>query len=474
MRAPDAAEQASGIADDLEVRRSGFSNARRRISRGDPLSQPIHDDEFAAWMAGLGPFERSPRLAIAVSGGADSLALTLLADRWARALGGRVVGLTVDHGLREGSSDEARQIGRWLAERRIEHHCLPWMGEKPESGIQHRARTARYRLLNDWCREEGCLHLLLAHHRLDQAETVQIRRDRQSGDAGLAGMSPIREISGLRLLRPLLGVEKARLTESLKMMGQPWIDDPSNRNPAFARTHLRRESLDDDGLLALADKKGRRRQQRDFQVAKALVNHVVIDPAGFIKLDAEGFSRLPRDLARDLLMRALMTIGGRAYPPRGDSLSRLLDDLRHSSPPETRTLAHCLILKRRDCCLIIPEKASTDITPLRPGSWRRFDDRFKLRLASKRPGLCLGSLGNAGRQAKNALLQKGPQRRLPALIRRTLPSLWEDGVFAECQRLVAIPHLGLFDQGMTPEDVDLRFCPRIALAQAAFTPHMTP
>jgi tRNA(Ile)-lysidine synthase len=129
-----------------------------------------------------------------VSGGPDSLALAILADRWARARGGEAWALIVDHGLRPESAAEAATVGGWLAARGIPHAVLPWPGEKPTTGIQEAARAARYRLLADWCAAHGCLHLLTAHHRDDQAETYLIRHRAGSFVDGLAGMSVVREL----------------------------------------------------------------------------------------------------------------------------------------------------------------------------------------------------------------------------------------------------------------------------------------
>ena len=103
--------------------------------------------EFARQMAALGPFEPKPRIAVAVSGGADSMALALLAAGWARKAGGAAIMLTVDHGLRRESAAEARQVARWMRARKIAHHTLRWAGAKPESNIAAAARAARYGLL---------------------------------------------------------------------------------------------------------------------------------------------------------------------------------------------------------------------------------------------------------------------------------------------------------------------------------------
>ena len=154
-------------------------------------AKPISKKEFAASMAALGPFERPPALAVAVSGGADSMALTLLAADWAAARRGSIVALTVDHRLRNESRAEAKQVAAWLAARGIEHKILAWTGEKPSSDVQAAAREKRYELLEDWCRRQGILHLLVAHNLDDQAETFLLRLGRGSGLYGLSGMASV-------------------------------------------------------------------------------------------------------------------------------------------------------------------------------------------------------------------------------------------------------------------------------------------
>src|SRR5947208_13396457 len=163
---------------------------------------PLTLGELGAALAAIGGFDARPFIAVAVSGGPDSLALTILADRWVRERAGQLAALTVDHGLRPEGAEEAQTVGRWMATRGIKHHVLAWSGPKPATGIQEAARAARYGLLAEWCRAEGCLHLLTAHHREDQAETYLIRRRAGSGIDGLAGMSALREMVGIRLVRP--------------------------------------------------------------------------------------------------------------------------------------------------------------------------------------------------------------------------------------------------------------------------------
>ncbi|MGH7088971.1 MAG: ATP-binding protein, partial [Stellaceae bacterium] len=122
--------------------------------------EPVTANEFAALMARFAPFERRPHLAIAVSGGADSLALALLARRWAADAGGSITALTVDHRLRPESGAEAAGVAARLARGGIAHRILVREGMPPAANIEAAARAWRYRLLESWCGANGVLHLL--------------------------------------------------------------------------------------------------------------------------------------------------------------------------------------------------------------------------------------------------------------------------------------------------------------------------
>jgi len=433
--------------------------------------EALDDQTFAACMAVLEPFEDAPFLAIAVSGGADSLALTLLANRWARQRGGHVVGLTVDHGLRSSSADEARQTGTWLHAHHIEHHVLTWTGKKPRSGLQHRAREARYAFLTDWCRQHHCLHLMTAHHRVDQAETVAIRKERQSGDTGLAAMAVIRELRGLRLLRPLLGIDRSALEASLQAAKQNWINDPTNANPAFTRNRLRQTDLDIDALLHEAERYGKRRSSADRRLATTLVHNVRIDPAGFARVQRQGFLALPEGDAIDLLVRLLITVGGRPYPPRKRALLRLVHTMREThltgeTPPSSGTLAGCRILRYRHEWLICRERLHERPVDLIPGQPLRWESHFRITLKARHDGLTVKPLGDRGRWAENTLILKEKTRTLPGPVKARLPSIYRG------DRLLAVPALGLFSDELPPAAINLRFCPDLPLANAGFMPHI--
>ena len=167
------------------------------------------------------------------------MGLVILANRWARQRGGQVTALTIDHGLRKGAAKEAAKVGKWLAKYSIKHEILRWRGDKPITGIQEAARNARYGLMDQWCKNNHILHLLLAHTLDDQAETLLMRFQRGSGLDGLAAMSVQRELTHCRLLRPILDYSRNALREFLNYQGQGWLEDPSNNDSRFFRTRVR-------------------------------------------------------------------------------------------------------------------------------------------------------------------------------------------------------------------------------------------
>jgi tRNA(Ile)-lysidine synthase len=190
-------------------------------------------------------FENLSGLLIAVSGGPDSLALMRLALRWRDLLrrdSGSGVALhaaTVDHGLRPDSGAEAAQVGRWARDLGLDHAILPWRGDKPATGIQEKARAARYALLFDHARVLGAEAVAVAHHADDQWETVLIRLARGSGISGLSGMARDQNFGAGRLIRPLLGLSKQALVDFCRREGQEFFDDPANSSPFFARARWR-------------------------------------------------------------------------------------------------------------------------------------------------------------------------------------------------------------------------------------------
>jgi tRNA(Ile)-lysidine synthase len=414
------------------------------------VSKPISRREFERAMAALGPFERAPHLALAVSGGSDSMALALLASDWARSRSGKATALIVDHGLRAGSDAEARKVRGWLRARAIPAHSLTWQGPKPRANIQAAARAARYALLSGWCAKHGVRHLLLAHQQEDQAETLLLRLARGSGLDGLAAMAPVSLSGEVRLLRPLLHFPRARLVATLQAEGQGWIEDPSNRDPRHARARLRallpalaQEGLTTERLAATAARLARARQALESAVEALLARAATLDPAGYATLDRVALASAPAEIALRALAALLQTLGGGDYTPRLARLERLYREIGQGLPA-ARTLGGCRILRLRlsdpTRLLICREPAAlalpAAVTPGKPAFW---DGRFRLLLvrrpAAARGALRLGALGAEGWRSVKMAQPALADSPIPAPARPSLPALFDlDGP-------LLVPHL---------------------------------
>ena len=420
-----------------------------------PLDAKEFADRLDPLLAGDGAIAG---LALAVSGGADSMALALLARAWGRVRRRRIVALTVDHGLRPESARETAQVRAWLRARGVEHHILRWRGAKPVSNRQATARAARYALLSSWCRRHGVRHLALAHQLEDQAETFLLRAGRGSGVDGLAAMAPRRAAHGLILLRPLLGVARARLEAHLESVGQTWIEDPSNRDPAYARTRVRLAlaMLAPHGLAArrFADTAGRMARVRaaleaasDALIALAVTPH----EAGYCLVAAKALVAAPEEIALRALARVLMAVAGADLPPRLVRLERLLDAIRGATAGRGKTLLGCRILHWGDGLLVCREAvAAAPALALRPGLAQVWDGRFRVMVKrSAIKGLRVAALGDAWR-GPDTDSAASIWANLPVPARSSLPALWHRG------RVVALPAIGWIGPGRAAKNAGFR------------------
>ena len=337
-------------------------------------------------MQPLGPWAGTVRVALAVSGGPDSLCLALLAARWAAAEGIGTIGLIVDHGLRQASAHEAALTMRRLSSRGIPSRILALSGLQQGAALAERARTARYAALTSCCREDGIVDLLVGHHAGDQAETVLMRRRAGSGPDGLAGMATLVETDDLRMLRPLLALAPERLRLTLRASGLDWVEDPSNHDARALRTRLRHELGDPAGQPGLADSllreagaEGDRRMARDIEQAALLARGAMLRP--------EGFALLPPALLPARALSAMIrTVTGAAYPPMLESVAGLIRNPRPATVAGARLVPAGKLgpgwLLLREAAQVGPAVAAT--------SGALWDNRFRLRMqAGEVPPHCL-------------------------------------------------------------------------------------
>lgn len=360
------------------------------------------------------------RLGIAVSGGSDSLALLhLLAEAFADD-DTQLLVATVDHGLRDGSADEARHVAQCCAALGLSHETLNWADGPCAGNLQANARRARYALLAEWALRNDLVDLAVGHTADDQAETVVMRMARASGVQGLSGMAVRRTEEGITLIRPMLGLRRAVLREYLTARGVSWCEDPGNQNPRFERIRARRALKELEPLGISAEVLGRIAQlQRkaneainwySFLEARQLVQL----RAGAFNMDRKRLRALPDEIARRLLNETLSWIGGQIYPPRAAASMDLLHAARSG---RGLTLSGCQLLHRGRLLWICRELKAVDTEHCPTEAL--WDGRWML-TGPAAPDLSFRALGPEGLRGLKHWRDSG----LPGAVLQVTPGVW--------------------------------------------------
>jgi tRNA(Ile)-lysidine synthase len=398
---------------------------------------PINNDELDTLFALL---DGLPRVVLAVSGGADSMALMHLFARWRdRTVSPPpdAVVVTVDHGLRASAADEAKFVAEAAAGLGLPHVILTWTGKKPKSRLQELARAARYRLLGDFAQANAIAAVVTAHHQDDQAETVLMRLARGSGLDGLSGMAPQTTRDGVDLLRPLLGVSKARLLATLGAAGQTWCEDPSNTDAAFervrvrqAQAHLEALGLSSPSLAASARRLQQARQALDAVVTGFVGKACTISRYGYVDVARAALVAEPREIVIRVVQRALRAVGD-ARQVRLSKIEALCDGLLGHNQVAT-TLAGCLVVPRGQTISFFREPGRSGLPEivLNPGDKVLWDSRFEVFASPVLDGpVAIRALGRSACEAVKEQLETLPREALVAL-----PAVWRD------DHRAALPH----------------------------------
>tara|TARA_B100000780_G_scaffold13535_1_gene9135 strand:- start:250 stop:1284 length:1035 start_codon:yes stop_codon:yes gene_type:complete len=303
-------------------------------------------------------------IAVAVSGGPDSLALAYLTKCYSIKNKIKVKYFIVDHKLRKESSLEAETVKNILNKIGVSCKILKWNGKKPSKNIQAEARDKRYSLLANECKKSNIKYLLLGHHVNDLFENFFIRLVRGSGLKGLISFSKNTKYKNknLNILRPLLDLEKNDLLNISNKVFNFFVKDPSNTNKDYKRTRIRNllKSLDKEGLdknklkLTINNLKDSDKSIR-FYVNKNLQNNVVF----LQKNNAYILSSSFFDQSHEVIFRSLTTViqelGKNYYPVRGKSINQLIERINAKSFSKV-TLGGCFIDRINDTILISKEK----------------------------------------------------------------------------------------------------------------------
>ena len=426
---------------------------------------PIGDDEADGLLCPA--FAGFETVLLAVSGGADSMALLHLTARWRARLGPGAPAVsvaTVNHGLRPEAAGEAAWVAAQANALGLDHRILVWDGPKPGTGLQEAARAARYRLLAEHlvASAPGPGAVAVAHHLDDQAETLLMRLARGSGVDGLSGMRARRELSSaprVDLVRPLLALPKARLVATLRASDVGWLDDPSNELERFERVRLRRAGpalaaagLGNDKLALSATRLARARAALE-QATDTLETAAVDDHGGcHADIMRAALAGAPEEIVLRLLARVLTNMGGQQTAPRLSRLEALAARLTDGAVLAGATLGGCHVEASAHQIRVFrePGRRGLPVCTLEPGARLLWDGRFIV------SGTAAGDAPVVVRALSPAELADvrrtgGASPTIPRRAALTLPSVW-DG-----DRLLAVPHLGLSAGGPSFE---ARFVPR--------------
>ena len=300
---------------------------------------------------------RGAKMAVGVSGGIDSMCLLY----WLHEVGADIVCLHVNHRLRAEADTETEYVASVCKKLNIPYHAFYWEDEKPENGLEAAAREARYKMMTDFCHENGIEYLLTAHQSDDQIETFLMNLSRGSGLYGLSAMLPQSKRNGITILRPLLEVSRAELKKYCDDNNIKYFIDSMNSDDHYKRVkirqnrHLLDDKLDisDTRILLAIQNLARTREWMD----KYISNRIEMVTRSWGAMFAASFLFDEEEEIRLKFMGMLIQrIGGNDYPVRLNSLQKALCNLQTDCK---FTLGHCTIRRLNDRILIVPEGKRT-------------------------------------------------------------------------------------------------------------------
>lgn len=351
--------------------------------------------EFSPFVPHLKPVDWCSPVAIAVSGGGDSMALlaSVLQLRQRDALTAPLHVLTVDHGLRSGSASEAAFVADFCNSHDVHHAVLTWSGAKPSSAVAERARMKRRDLLLEACRARGVRQLLLGHTLDDVAETL-LMRVRRGGLRGHAGIAPETHYPGLRVLRPFLSLRRDDLRIALRRSGIAWIDDPTNENVLYERPRARQKLQDMDlgdfkteRVAAYASLMGRWRAVMARHIA-TVIDASCTRIGADVQVRADLLGPVPYIIAVETVRELVRFVGGDAYmvdfPQAKEAVRRLTAE---DGGGKTFSSGRCVLSAGSgDIWTISRALRDLPVTPIEAGQSVLWDGRFIVQLAMEASG----------------------------------------------------------------------------------------
>ncbi len=304
------------------------------------------------------------KIAVAISGGSDSMALTLFLQEFCLKNKIELFAITINHKIRASSDKESLKLNNFLKKQKIPHQILEisWQ-EKPTSNLEAKMREARYELLYSYCAENKIKYLFLGHHLGDAAENFLIRLFRGSGLDGLCPILEISDFKKIKLVRPLLNFHKEELQSFLKANKIKWFEDESNEDEKFLRNKIRKflDSFPEKNLIEkrINNSSEEIAKTRDLfdQMMLLEAKKAFTFQANKILINLENFKKINEKFALKILALNVAKLAKKPYKPRLEKLKKfyewILNDIYH----KPRDFYGCIAKKYDKFSLVIlPQK----------------------------------------------------------------------------------------------------------------------
>ncbi len=297
---------------------------------------------------------------VAVSGGADSLALAFFSKIYSIKKSLKVKYFLVDHKLRKNSSAEALFVKNLLKNYSIYLDILIWNGKKPTSNIQAVARKKRHNILINHSKKFKINHILFGHHEDDLYENFFIRLLRGSGLKGIVSLDKKTLINKVNILRPLIQVKKKDLIYVSKKVFNKYVEDPSNEDEIFKRVRIRNliKNLENEGFdknkfkLSIQKLKSVDQSIQYFCGKNLRENSIISNNKAVLNKE---FFNFPQEVLFRSFSQILHLVGKKYFPPRGKKIINILENLQNNITSKS-TLGNCVIKKINKTVIVLKER----------------------------------------------------------------------------------------------------------------------
>jgi tRNA(Ile)-lysidine synthase len=390
----------------------------------------------------------SSGVALAVSGGADSIAMLFLASNWAKNNSINLTIFSVDHKLRAESVSELEFVRETVMSLGHEFIPLEWRHSGQKTSIQERARDARYNMMSEKCHELSINTLLTAHHYDDFLENYLMRKNKKSGILGLSNSESM-YFNNIQVLRPFCSIKKKILVDYLNSNSIKWVEDSSNNSDLYERNVIRKQlasfSAEESRSLEIeVEKVSKQAHDLNERFIEAIAKIVQFNNFGFANINLELYKKLDHEIAVYLINFVLTNVSGKLETPRYRSVEKLVKNITSGDCFDC-SLHGCILRGVSNKLMIFREKSAIDIIPKSLKSGSVWDGRFRLDIENKL-GKESYKIEPLSKQDYIKIKEKLDFKKLPELsnnnhkdILFTLP------VIKNLEKVVAIPHISYYD-----------------------------